>query len=411
MPFAAAPVALPAQERGTPGDSNWVVSLVTVGPGKVFASSWGHAAIMMARPGSTESLMFEYGVTPTGRAATTAALRGRLRLRSVTRPTHLAMATWRKDGRWVAIQRLRMSGPERAALLDYFATAQQRAPPTVAYEPRTTNCATQLRDALDHATHGALTRVGGSPRAGSMRQLLFTHLASPATVLIADALINQIGDRPATQWDAAIFPDELARLVDMAGLATGPPELNGEVTSVGDNPANQYAATVAISVAMLIALWLLGRSGRQGHRAMQAASGLLISAIGLVMGGLGTAIVFLELVTPYDFVQHNLNLLFVNPLWLALVPIGAGLAARASWATRWLRRIVGVLACGVVLRLCAPLAGVTAQDDWHILLVAISAIVGTYLGFARLPGIATSRVLHARTILQLPDSPSNERAN
>ena len=51
-------------------------------------------------------------------------------------------------------------------------------------------------------------------------------------------------------------------------------------------------------------------------------TGLLQSAFGLFFGIAGSLLFFMTFFTDHDYTYHNINVLYVNPLFLAAIPLG-----------------------------------------------------------------------------------------
>jgi hypothetical protein len=60
-------------------------------------------------------------------------------------------------------------------------------------------------------------------------------------------------------------------------------------------------------------------------RAVQIAWALAQGALGLFFGAMGLILFFMTFFTNHDYTYHNINVIFVNPLLLAALPLGIAL--------------------------------------------------------------------------------------
>jgi hypothetical protein len=77
----------------------------------------------------------------------------------------------------------------------------------------------------------------------------------------------------------------------------------------------------------------------------------------------------------HDLVFHNENLLFVNPVWLALVPAGIALARGRVEAISRVGLVFRVVAAGAMVDLVAKVLPWFDQDNWMVLAVVLPVSV------------------------------------
>jgi hypothetical protein len=97
----------------------------------------------------------------------------------------------------------------------------------------------------------------------------------------------------------------------------------------------------------------------------------------------------LALFTEHTVTYWNENLFFVNPLSLALLPLGIGYARGAAWAARWHPRIWGALAALALLGLVGKLLPNFDQENTLVwTLLAPPILAGAWSAWAFSNGIA-----------------------
>jgi hypothetical protein len=96
-----------------------------------------------------------------------------------------------------------------------------------------------------------------------------------------------------------------------------------------DVPKNPWPEALLLSFLfsqLLVVLYLFLR----GSRAFEITIGIVQSLLGLFFGIAGGMLFFMTFFTNHDYTFHNINILFVNPLFLALIPLGLLFAFTAN---------------------------------------------------------------------------------
>jgi hypothetical protein len=140
-------------------------------------------------------------------------------------------------------------------------------------------------------------------------------------------------DKPITVWDDMFLPSEIAariadyQYIDSYGnerpLVSHVEILNRSIGRpiVLDVPRKQWPRELLVSLvfsAFLASFYLfLGKK-----KFIKIFFGLTQSFLGLFFGAAGSLLFFLTLFTDHDYTYHNSNVFFVNPLFLAAIPLG-----------------------------------------------------------------------------------------
>jgi hypothetical protein len=146
-------------------------------------------------------------------------------------------------------------------------------------------------------------------------------------------LIGRMLDRETTVWDEMFLPVELGRhmrdfsFTDADGesrkLVSRATLLNQTKTRqpVLNIPPGNLARSFSIGLLIALCFVLTVHMGKK-YPAARAVSGILQSTVGLVLGLTGLAILFAPVFAGNEYLAHNNNLFFINPLFFAAVPLG-----------------------------------------------------------------------------------------
>jgi len=327
------------------------VSLVTVAPGDLVYSLFGHNAIRVFDPELGIDSAYNYGTFHFGNPLLFAAQfgYGDLDYRLAKHPFPSMVAYYQsEEGRPIVEQVLAL---DRAQRDEVFRFLEWNAAPENAvyrYDFYYDNCATRIRDLLEDVLSDGLLADGPDPDV-SMRQLLDPYLAGrPWLHFVMDAGQGLPADAPATRRSELFLPDRLATWVDEARLAGrgGERPLVARTDSIGwtagrptPRPAPDWPAIVmSVLLAIVLGVTVLdGRRGKSGRPWLDVPLFVLLGAAGLLLA-------FLSFVSLHAVTRNNVNLLWALPTNLAvawtLVRDG-----RARWATAllWMTAAAAVL--------------------------------------------------------------------
>ena len=245
------------------------------------------------------------------------------------------------------------------------------------------NCATRIRDIIDMAVGGAFkAQYGEAPGRYTLRQHVRRNTwFSPFWDWAISFLLGQDTDRPATVWEEMFLPSEIALRIkdftytDAAGaqrkLVSDIEVINRAEGRPGTLEAPRkywikeliLGLTIAIvfGVVRLRAAGIFPATKRSGKlwffktaEGSRYVLGFAQAAAGLFFGIMGSLLFFMSFFTTHDYTYHNANLLFINPLLLAAVPLGLIAAFskkphKRQKADRFLRGLWTVVFLGGIL--------------------------------------------------------------
>ena len=327
------------------------IGVATMQPGEVFFERFGHDAIVVVDPATGEATSYNFGFFDPGEADFVGRfVRGQMMYYLVALPFEQDLAQYRDSGRGVSIQWLDVGPDQAQALADALAERARPENARYRYDYFTSNCSTQVRDALDAALGGALkSQLSGRSRGNTFRSEA-VRLASPATWMWLgfDVGLGPSADKPMSRWEEGYVPMRLADSLREAKNAAGRPLVQSEMQLLPHRIAPEPAETprrwwpwllAGIVVAALVA-W----TGRRSPRLI-AAVALPLWLLCFVAGAL---LVYLWGFTDHWAAWANRNLLLFNPLCVLLVP-GAIAVLRRRNPPVWFGWLTVAIAAGALV--------------------------------------------------------------
>jgi hypothetical protein len=336
--LAAIPAA--AQSRG----DYLTLKVAVMGPGDQVYFWWGHIALVIEDALTGESRFYDYGVFSfdTENFFTNFAMGRLIYYCAVTPRAELAYNVYRMNNRDIKVYTLDLPPEKRLEVLRFAENNVRPENRYYFYHHFKDNCSTRIRDIIDLATDGQFKeRYGEAPGRYTLRQHVRRHTwFNPFFDWLLNFLMGQDIDTPLTVWQELFLPAEMGRRLedftytDREGrerkLVSGAEILHRSVGRPGvlDVPRRQWPRELVLGLALaalLAGLYLLGRR-RPG--VSRVILGVTQALLGLFSGCAGTLLFFMTFFTNHDYTYHNINVLYINPLLLAAVPLGLKLAAR-----------------------------------------------------------------------------------
>jgi hypothetical protein len=109
----------------------------------------------------------------------------------------------------------------------------------------------------------------------------------------------------------------------------------GERPAVLDQPRRQWIRELVLGLFIALCFGFLTLNGGKHKKIFHTISCLGQSALGLIFGNVGILLFFMSFFTDHDYTYHNSNIVFINPLLLAAVPLGIICVAGRSAACRF----------------------------------------------------------------------------
>jgi hypothetical protein len=346
-----------AQENFVEGRGEYLTLKVAVmGPGDEVYFWWGHIALVVEDSLSGRAWFYDYGIFSfdSENFYFNFAM-GRPQYRCGVSPAELNYRAYVMTNRDITLYTLDLPPETREEVWRFAEINVLPENRTYQYHHFNDNCATRIRDILDLATGGQFkTAFGGAPSPFTLRQQVRRHTwFNPFMDWLLNFLMGQGIDVPITVWQEMFLPQAIGdrisgfRYTDVRGtgrnLVSDIEVVNRAVNRppVLERPRRQWIWELALGLGIAVFLGLSRLFGNRRPEFFRAVLGLVQALLGLFFGVAGTLLFFMTFFTDHDYTWHNINVLFVNPLWFAALVWGLRYAwvparrEKAGFLLRW----------------------------------------------------------------------------
>ena len=363
--------------------------LATFGPGDDLPSWWGHSAMVIEDRRLAVRRLYNYGMFNFSTGFVHKFVQGRLEFWVDDDDRVLqTYEMYRRTNRDVRIQELNLTAEQKGVLARSLADNVLPQNKQYLYHHYNDNCSTRPRDLIDKALGGQLLKATSVPARMSLRKHTRRYSqVNPPMSLVLDYLQNDELDRPITQREEAFLPDELER--QLAALKVTAPD--GSLQPAVAKQTNYFLSTEAKvpeqapdwSLKLLLtgcALGgfglLLGHWGRKGGRLPRIGWGLTNALYGLTWGSLGVFLFVVGIFTNHMVAHHNENLLLINPITFALLPLGVMRTFGSTRGRTGLRWAWSALAAIGILGVLLKALPMFDQANWNLILLVLPVSLG-----------------------------------
>ncbi|TAA28862.1 DUF4105 domain-containing protein [Pseudoxanthomonas winnipegensis] len=348
---------------------------MTMQPGEVFFERFGHDALVVADPQTGQATSYNFGFfDPDEPGFVRRFIDGKMLYYLVALPLQEDLQSYRAEGRGVSIQWLDLTPQQAQALADSLAWRARPENARYPYDYFNSNCATQVRDALDAAIGGTLKKQLAGRSRGNTYRSESVRLASPAWWMWIgfDLGFGPYADRQLSRWDEAFVPMRLADALAQVKNTQGRPLVQSiqqllphRIAPEPPEAARVWWPWLLAGVLVAFALvWL-------GARARRVVGGVAL-VFWLVCTLAGALMLFIWFGSGHVAGWANRNLLLLDPLCVLLLPAAVQVLrgrALAAWS-RWLLRLVAALSVLAWMLHWFPF-NVQANIAWVALLVPV----------------------------------------
>ena len=345
------------------------ISLLTIGSGDPLYSWFGHSAFLVSTPDG-RTVTFDYGTFSFNDEDFFVNFAfGRLWFLCLSSNAEYQLQDIAEEGRSVTKVVLPLTAEQKKAVIGFLNANSRKENRTYLYHHYNDNCATRLRDIIDRTTDGAFKTWAQSVSGLTFRQQASRALSrNPFVLWGLDFLQSGNIDKPATLWDEMFLPEMLEKGVIAYFSLEKETILNssGNYSETSDKPQSNILFSLLMGLVLggvSLVLILLGY-----RRANYIYSGI----VEIVFGLLGSVLFFMMFFTNHDVTWCNENLIFVNPLLLALA-VFSFMATCRKKAEKWGRvvsishkMIFGIILLLVILKLIAH--DIFFQQNWSVIL-------------------------------------------
>jgi hypothetical protein len=332
----AGALSLGAQIPWPNGDSdNLTIRVSVMGPGDELYFWWGHIALIIEDRAANQRRLYDYGLFSfdNDNFFVNFAL-GRLLYSCGVSRAESNIAEYIRTNRDVTFYTLDLSPEVKEQVLEFAEENVRPENRDYWYHHFKDNCSTRIRDIIDLATGGQFSEAFlEAPGRFTLRQHVQRHTwFNPLMDWFLSFAMGQDIDVPVTVWQEMFLPAELGNRIEDFRYRDAYGRERSLVKSVDviyqsenrplplDAPPNQWPRMLLLSLCAAALLGLL--AALRERRGARVLLGLSQTLLGLFFGVAGFLAFFMSFFTNHDYTFNNMNLLFVNPLLLAAVPLG-----------------------------------------------------------------------------------------
>lgn len=373
--------------------ANLDISLMTYGPGDIYWERFGHDALEVRDTVSGEAIAFNYGVFDFDQKGFIVNFaRGIMAYRMDAETTQSDVEFYSGEGRYVRRQRLALDDTQKDSLRRFLLWNVQPANAGYNYDYYADNCTTRVRDALDGALGGALSRqLRERPGGMTFREQTARLMSNQAWLMLGmDLGLGPYADQPMTAWKEAFLPmvlEEELRHVRVGDGANARPLVDQEDTLAQNKlgPPPEQAPDLRWPLLIVGLLWAipLALPAVTRHR---FARGVFVAAATLftVFAGLaGLFMLGLWTLTLHRSAWGNFNLLAFQPFALLLIPAIWRLRRAGRPMGRMAPRIAAMSFAACVIGLLLHLWPDFPQRNMPWLLLALPCWAALFASFCR----------------------------
>lgn len=376
--------------------SELTVYLMTFGPGREVWERFGHNAIWIHDSLNGSDQAYNYGLFDFHQENFVVRfVRGQMWYWMAGFPAESYVRQYEQDNRSVWVQELDIRPGARLELQRFLQWNERAENKFYHYDYYRDNCSTRVRDALDRVLGGAIKRqMEGVPAGTTYR--FHTQRLTANDPLIFTGLLLALGervDRPITAWEEMFLPvamrEHLRRVRVAAPGGAAVPLVRSERTIFESTapappsaPPDWIAAYLAIGGLIGAAAYTLASRARDSGAARM---GFLAVAGGwtVVAGLAGIVLAGLWWFTDHTMSAWNENLLQMNPISLALLPLLPGAVRRRGSphsSTRLAWWILALAGAGLVIQVLPWFQ----QVNGPVIALALPAHLGIAAGLRKL---------------------------
>ncbi len=370
------------------------IHVITIGPGDDLFSRFGHIGVVVDDHEQRTRRVYNFGTfdfsDPGLRMKYT---RGFLTYWLSVSSYRGLLRAYEEEDRDVVLRTLALppaAAAEVARRLEINARPENRE---YQYRHYLDNCCTRIRDIIDEATSGAISRATKrGPTGRTFRD--WTRRALEGMPLYSIVILYSLGpaiDRPITRWDEEFLPEVLSDDLDTVILADGRALVEGTQIVMKRRGPPIGARIESLDVAVLGVIGLLLAFGlfvpllARGRGLAGRSLGVGLTTYGLIAGLGGLMLTLYWTWTTHYDTHHNENLLLTPVTHLWLLGPGLKLLFKGDLGARTARflELYLVVAMLAVLAVIVLKLGPFIQGNWGVVAFAALADAALYTALRR----------------------------
>ncbi len=290
------------------------INIVVMGSMKPLYSWFGHAALFVDLP-EGRSLMYDYGVFNTSKPGFFLDfLKGRMLYEVWQSDGNRRLASEEASGRSIAIYHLPLTDSQKMGIIRFLEENAKEGNNHYLYHFYRDNCATRIRDILDHATDGSFKKWADSlsiPRTSYRKETSPILAKNPAICWALNFLQGPVVDKPIGMWESMFLPSNLGNAVG-AFFATTP-----EIIATGSLKTDEGKSLFSIlfsPLALSLIFSYVILFSKRSRLWLWMMEGFL-----LLFGLLSFVLLYAMCLTDLDMVYFNPTILYVNPVFFLVL--------------------------------------------------------------------------------------------
>ncbi|MDR2375306.1 MAG: DUF4105 domain-containing protein [Treponema sp.] len=315
--------------------NDMVFKVVVYGPADDIFIWWGHAALIVENTRWNYSRVFDWGIFS---YPSDDFLKDFLdnQVQYNCDVESLNFQPYIDEDRDIVVYTLNLEADAKEAILNYAEDMVRPENRYYNYHEFRDNCSTRIRDLIDMGTGGQF-REWAAKTAGrlSVRQHVrrFTW-SRPVWDWFLDFLMGQDLDAPVSAWEEMFLPVEIGRNISdfsYTGSSGAERKLVSSVEIINASkerppilnvPLSRWPGALLVGLVPAALAAAINILRRKKPLAGRIAWGIFQGLAGMALGLLGCVLLYARFFMKNDYVRQNINLLFINPLLLAALPLG-----------------------------------------------------------------------------------------
>lgn len=311
---------------------NLEVRLLIVGQGDPVYSLFGHTGIAIKNAESGKDIFYDFGnFSFTEDKFFQNFAFGHMLYMAYASYTKSYIASALQEKRNITEYVLNLSAEKKLEMYNNLNTMVLPENRNYLYHHYKDNCSTRIRDYIDAAVDGQLkneTKVynGSTFRKSYLRFTAHKAGAGPALSVLQGPEI----DKNITIWQEMYLPDTLEHIVKTFKYKNSKGEIiplvkskniiikTEERTKIPESYTPPYGRGIIIALLLSSYIVVLNLQSRNNHKIPFIVLNIFC---GLILGLLGTVLLFLAAFTGHTYSYNNLNLFLINPIALFIIPL------------------------------------------------------------------------------------------
>jgi len=314
---------------------DFVLRLAVVSPGSEIYMWWGHIALIVEDTRFNNSRLFNWGMfTYSGDSFVMDFLNGKVQYMCYS--SFIDVEEFLGEGWNISVYNLDLDRRAKQAILSYAENSTLPENRYYDYGEFSDNCSTRIRDIIDMGTGGQFrAAIDGENGQYTLRQHIrrFTW-SKPVADWVLNLAMGQNFDRIINPWEEMFLPVEIVRRItgfaytDESGAESSLVgsvlvfNSSGKNVGVPDKAPSAWPFSLLVGVVCAALLFFIDALCKKNRRLGKILMCISQCLLGLCLGLLGCVLFVGIFYMKNNLIKQNINILFVNPLLLVIVPLG-----------------------------------------------------------------------------------------